>query len=135
LAGIYQSQDDIPHAIEFLSQGIAVEEYNLLENLNIGNEKQKRDYIATVSGTTDALISLNLQSAPNNPEATRLALKTILERKGRILDVLTNSLQTLRQQINDPESQTRHWFSLIEGRKLYWVGVREKRSQYKLRRK
>jgi hypothetical protein len=29
----------------------------------------------------------------------------------------------------------RHWFSLIEGRKLYWVGVREKRSQYKLRRK
>jgi hypothetical protein len=28
-----------------------------------------------------------------------------------------------------------HWFSLIEGRKLYWVGVREKRSQYKLRRK
>jgi hypothetical protein len=33
-----------------------------------------------------------------------------------------------------PES-SRHWFSLIEGRKLYWVGVREKRSQYKLRRK
>jgi hypothetical protein len=31
--------------------------------------------------------------------------------------------------------QNRHWFSLIEGRKLYWVGVREKRSQYKLRRK
>jgi hypothetical protein len=30
---------------------------------------------------------------------------------------------------------TRHWFSLIEGRKLYWVCVREKRSQYKLRRK
>jgi len=29
----------------------------------------------------------------------------------------------------------RHWFSLIEGRNPYWVGVREKRSQYKLRRK
>jgi CHAT domain-containing protein len=29
-----------------------------------------------------------------------------LQRKGRILDVLTNSLQILRQQINDPESQT-----------------------------
>jgi hypothetical protein len=29
----------------------------------------------------------------------------------------------------------RHWFSLIEGRNLYWVDVREKRSQYKLRRK
>ena len=106
LAYLYYSQDDIPQAIKFLSQGLAVQEYNLFQNLNIGDEKQKRDYIATVSGTTFAIISLNLQSAPNNPEATHLALKTILQRKGRILDILTNSLQILRQQINDPESQT-----------------------------
>jgi CHAT domain-containing protein/Flp pilus assembly protein TadD len=106
LTVLYESQDDIPHAIEFSSQGIAVQEYNLSENLNIGDEKQKRDYINTVLGTTYSIISLNLQSAPNNPEATHLALKTILQRKGRILDVLTNSLQILRQQINDPESQT-----------------------------
>lgn len=51
------------------------------------------------------MISLNLQAAPNNPEATRLAFKTILERKGRILDISTNSLQILRQRIDDPESQ------------------------------
>lgn len=106
LAALYQSQDDISQAINYLTQGLAVQEYNLSQNLNIGDEKQKQDYIATVSTTTDALISLNLQSAPNNPEATHLALKTILQRKGRILDVLTNSLQILRQQINDPESQT-----------------------------
>jgi tetratricopeptide (TPR) repeat protein len=106
LAIFYQSQDDIPHAIEFLRQGITVEEYNLSENLNIGDEKQKQDYMKTVLGTTYRVISLNLQAAPNNPEATHLALKTILQRKGRILDVLTNSLQILRQQINDPESQT-----------------------------
>jgi CHAT domain-containing protein/Tfp pilus assembly protein PilF len=106
LAALYQSQDDISQAINYLTQGLTVEEYNLSQNLNIGDEKQKRDYIATVSDTTDALISLNLQSAPNNPEATRLAFKSILQRKGRILDVLTNSLQILRQQINDPESQT-----------------------------
>jgi CHAT domain-containing protein/Tfp pilus assembly protein PilF len=106
LAVLYQSQNDIPQAINYLTQGIAVEEYNLSQNLNIGDEKQKRDYIKTISGTTNGAISLNLQSAPNNPEATRLALKTILQRKGRILDVLTNSLQILRQQINDPESQT-----------------------------
>ena len=106
LAYLYLSQNDIPQAIEFLSQGLTVQEYNLSQNLNIGDEKQKRDYIATISGTTNATVSLNLQSAPNNPEATRLALKTILQRKGRILDVLTNSLQILRQPINDPESQT-----------------------------
>ena len=106
LSALYESKNDISQAINYLTQGLAVQEYNLSENLNIGDEKQKRDYIATILGTTYFAISLNLQSAPNNPEATRLALKTILQRKGRILDVLTNSLQILRQQINDPESQT-----------------------------
>ena len=105
LAVFYQSQDDIPQAINYLSQGLAVEEYNLLENLKMGDDKQKQDYMAKVLGTTNSVISLNLQAAPNNPEATRLALKTILERKGRILDVSTNSLQILRQRTDDPESQ------------------------------
>jgi hypothetical protein len=43
--------------------------------------------------------------------------------------------QILEWQEKKEEEFNRHWFSLIEGRKLYWVGVREKRSQYKLRRK
>ncbi|MFM6478627.1 MAG: CHAT domain-containing tetratricopeptide repeat protein, partial [Microcystis panniformis] len=105
LAGLYQSQDDIPQAINYLSQGLAVEEYNLSENLKMGDDKQKQDYMAKVLGTTNGVISLNLQAAPNNPEVTRLALKTILERKGRILDVSTNSLQILRQRTDDLESQ------------------------------
>ena len=105
LAALYQSQDDIPQAINYLSQGLAVEEYNLSENLKMGDDKQKQDYMAKVLGTTNGVISLNLQAASNNPEVTRLALKTILERKGRILDVSTNSLQILRQRTDDLESQ------------------------------
>ena len=105
LAALYQSQDDTNLAIEFLSQGLEVEEYNLSKNLVAGDERQKRDYMRTISGTTDGAISLNLHSALNNPEATRLALTTIFQRKGRILDVLTNSQQILRQRINDPQSQ------------------------------
>ncbi|MCA2718011.1 MAG: tetratricopeptide repeat protein [Microcystis sp. M169S2] len=105
LAVFYQSQDDIPQAINYRTQALAVEEYNLSENLKMGDDKQKQDYMAKVSGRTNGVISLNLQAAPNNPEVTRLALKTILERKGRILDVSTNSLQILRQRTDDPESQ------------------------------
>jgi tetratricopeptide (TPR) repeat protein len=105
LALFYQSQDDIPQTINYLSQGLAVEEYNLSENLKMGDDKQKQDYMAKVLGTTNSVISLNLQAVPNNPQVTRLALKTILERKGRILDVSTNSLQILRQRTDDLESQ------------------------------
>ncbi|MDJ0533340.1 MAG: CHAT domain-containing protein [Xenococcaceae cyanobacterium MO_207.B15] len=105
LAALYQEQGNTTRSIELLSQGLKIEEYNLSENLVAGNERQKQDYLRTISGTTDWVISLNLHSAPNNPEATRLALTTIFERKGRILDVLTNSQQILRQRIDDPQSQ------------------------------
>lgn len=105
LAGLYKSQGNTTDAIEFLSQGLAVEERNLSENLVAGDETQKQDYMSTISVGTNIAISLNLQSLPNNPEATHLALKTIFERKGRILDVLTNSLQILRQRTDDLETQ------------------------------
>ncbi len=105
LAGLSEAQNDITHALNFQRQGLEIQEYNLSENLIAGSEQQKRDYIATILGTTYGIISLNLQSAPNNPDATNLALTTILQRKGRILDVLTNSLQILRQQSDDPTTQ------------------------------
>ena len=89
-----------------MTQGLEVEEYNLAYNLGSGSEKQKLDYLATISGTLDGSISLHLQSAPNNYDASRLALTTIFRRKGRILDLLTDELQILRQQIDDPESKT-----------------------------
>ncbi|MBE9119100.1 CHAT domain-containing protein, partial [Lusitaniella coriacea LEGE 07157] len=69
-----------------------------------GSESEKRAYMKTLSGTTYRTISLHLQGAPNNPQAARLALTTLLRRKGRILDALTESLNLLRQNLT-PENQ------------------------------
>ncbi|HLO88845.1 MAG TPA: tetratricopeptide repeat protein [Nostocaceae cyanobacterium] len=104
LAFLYLRQDETINALELLTQGVATEEYNLNYNLAAGFERQKRDYIKTISGTTDATISLHLNSEPNNFKAARLAFTTISQRKGRILDILTNNLQILRQRVNEPES-------------------------------
>ncbi len=105
LAALYWRQGNTDRTLEFQAQGIKVEEQNLSYNLAAGFDRQKRDYIKTVSGTTNANISLHLNAVPNNSQAARLALTTIFQRKGRILDVSTNSLQILRQRVNDPESQ------------------------------
>ena len=104
LAALYWEQSDISRALEFFTQGITVQEHNLALNLAVGFERQKRDYINSISYTADATISLHLNSATNNPKANSLALNTVLQRKGRILDFLTNSQQILRQRL-DPESQ------------------------------
>ena len=105
LAALYHSQGDSTRAVELLSQGTDVEERNLGILLAVGSERQKQDYMATVSSTTDATISLHVQAAPDNPQAARLAFTTILRRKGRILDAVTDNLLSLRQNLTS-EDQT-----------------------------
>ncbi len=105
LAILYLDQSHYGEAITALQQSLRVEEHNLEANLLIGNETQKRDYLATVTETTYIAISFHLASAPNNANAARLALTAILQRKGRILDVLTDNLNRLRQNLT-PADQT-----------------------------
>lgn len=105
IAGFYWSQDRITEALDYHTQTQKLEEYYLNLNLAAGFERQKRDYLETFSRSTDNAISVHLNSAPNNSKAARLAFETILQRKGRILDFFTNSLQILRQRVDDSESQ------------------------------
>ncbi|MEB3278291.1 MAG: CHAT domain-containing tetratricopeptide repeat protein [Lyngbya sp.] len=104
LALLYLSQGDTTQAINFLSRGLEVQEQNLNVLLATGSERQKQDSMKTVSSKTDFAVSLHIKDAPNNSEAARLALTTILRRKGRILDVMTNDLQLLQENIT-PENQ------------------------------
>ena len=104
LANIYYTQGDIPRAIELQNRGNNIQEYNLALTLITGSEPQKRAYIATLSGSTAQTISLHVQGSPNNPQSARLALTTILRRKGRVLDALTDSLQALKSRLN-PEDK------------------------------
>jgi CHAT domain-containing protein/Tfp pilus assembly protein PilF len=98
LAVLYQAKEDYPRAIEFLMRGQAVWESNINAILATGSEKQKQLYLNTLSGNTDASVSLHAHSAPSNPQAARLALTTILRRKGRALDVMTDQIAGLRRR-------------------------------------
>ncbi len=104
LAALYHAQSKITSALELLEQGLEVEERNLHSNLVAGSEPQKLKYLDTISDSTDQVISVHLQAGPNNPRAARLALTTVLRRKGRVLDFITNSQQILGQRL-DPQSQ------------------------------
>ncbi|MGB3535260.1 MAG: CHAT domain-containing tetratricopeptide repeat protein [Microcoleaceae cyanobacterium] len=104
LARFYRAKGDITQAISFQSQGLEVQEQNLNVLLATGSERQKQDSMKMLANTTNAAISLHLKDAPNNSEAARLALTTILRRKARILDTVTNELQLIRANIT-PENQ------------------------------
>jgi CHAT domain-containing protein/tetratricopeptide (TPR) repeat protein len=109
LAILYWTQNNTTDALNLLAEGLEVEEKGLERNLIAGSDQDKQKYIATISKTTDWAISLHLNNhlnkLPNNQQAARLALTTILRRKGRILDFFANNQQLLRRNL-DSESQT-----------------------------
>ena len=101
LASLHHEQGQLQSALTYLSRSIAIEETVLSRNLVSGSDANKRKYLDTVTGTTNFAIRLNLNDLPSSSRATQLAFTTILQRKGRILDLFTN----LRAQLGDnPEA-------------------------------
>ena len=113
LAFLHQAQGNIDRAITFRQQELEVQEHNLKLNLVSGTERQKEAYVKTVLHGTFGTVSLHVQAAPTNPAAIRLALTAILQRKGRLLDILSTNLQTLRQYLTpDLQPQFDQWLAL-----------------------
>jgi tetratricopeptide (TPR) repeat protein/CHAT domain-containing protein len=113
LAALYADQGNVAEAVSYLARGLEIEEQHLDINLALLADAQRQAYVATLSGTTDWSISLNLQSAPTDAAATQLALTTLLRRKGRILEAGTSSWQGLRQNLNASDQATFDEFTAI----------------------
>ena len=99
LAWLYGVQGNIDQATEMSTRATQIEEQNLSLILATGSEARKRALMEILYQTTDGNVFFHLQVAPNNLQTARLALTTVLQRKGRVLDVLTESLQALRQNL------------------------------------
>jgi CHAT domain-containing protein/Flp pilus assembly protein TadD len=105
LALLYTAKVDIAQTMTFLSRANAIVERNLARTLAIGSERQKLAYLSLFSKQTDFTFSHHCQSAPNDPRALNLAFTTLLRRKGRGLDAMTDTIATLRRHAT-PEDQT-----------------------------
>jgi CHAT domain-containing protein/Tfp pilus assembly protein PilF len=103
-ASLYEATGDIAQAIAFRSRASIVSERNLLLNIASGSDRQKLAYLAALSETSDQVLSLHARSAPADPEALTLAVTTVLRRKGRALDAMTDSLGALRGRAS-PQDQ------------------------------
>ena len=105
LALLSWSQGDITRATDFLTRGLEIEEKNLQLIYAVGSEQRKQNYAQTFTGSSNAMITLALQQ-PKNPTLAKLAATTVLRRKGRVLDAMTDTVQILRSQLEDnPETK------------------------------
>jgi CHAT domain-containing protein/Tfp pilus assembly protein PilF len=100
LSTIYWGRGDTRQTLALLTRLAALRERNLALILTTGSEEQKRRYMATLTNETDATLSFHARTAPDDREALALALTTILRRKGRVLDAMTDQIGALRRRLN-----------------------------------
>jgi len=104
LGRLYEERGDIQKALAFLSRSNEVREHNLYHNLPLGSERQKLSYLKLFAEDTDNVLSLHARLAPRDPKALELAFTTLLRRKGRALDAMTDSIASLRSR-SRPQDQ------------------------------
>ncbi len=106
LSGLYWAKGDITRTTDFLTRGLAIQEKNLQLIYAVGSEQRKQNYAQKFSGRTSFALTLALQQSSENPTLAKLALTTVLRRKGRVLDAMTDTVQILRTQLADnPETK------------------------------
>jgi CHAT domain-containing protein/Tfp pilus assembly protein PilF len=104
LAAMYEAKDDLTQAVAFRLKAADISERLIAYNLAAGSEKEKLLYLSTFSGETQRTVSLHVHLAPNDRATLRLALTTILRRKGRALDAMADIFGALRRRLN-PEDR------------------------------
>lgn len=77
----------------------------LLEQLlKVGTESQRRAFYERLQGLTDHTVGLHLQHLLEREDAARLALTTVLQRKGRLLEAILGTLQRQRMPKQQEEA-------------------------------
>jgi tetratricopeptide (TPR) repeat protein len=114
LARLYAAKGDFTQAITVQARSNSITERNLALNLGAGSERQKLAYLALFSKQTDFTLTLHSQAAPHDAQALDLAFTTLLRRKGRGLDAMTDTIVTLRRHAT-PGDQT-FFDQLLEAR-------------------
>src|SRR5262249_15610862 len=98
LAQVYAAQGNYSRALPLLERLVAVQEKNLPLNLAAGSERQKLAYFEPFGTTLDKVVSFQIRDFTSSAEAQDLAATALLQRKGRILDAMADSLGALKRR-------------------------------------
>ena len=101
LAQLHRDAGDVSKAIPFQRRADAIIEKQLELNLAIGSERQKLAFVKGIAERTDRTLSLHLQQAADDADAGALAALVVLQRKGRVLDAMTDAFATVRRRVDD----------------------------------
>jgi CHAT domain-containing protein len=100
LANLYFLKGETEKAVDAQNRANAIMEYNTALNLVAGSEKDKINFLATYSVIKDQTVTLNFKTPDGSVAANGLGVEAILRWKGRVLDVMSDSIGSLRRRFN-----------------------------------
>lgn len=100
----YWFKEDMAEAARLFEKAAEVAEINVDRVVAAGAEIQKQLYLQIHDPLAYTILSFHLHGAREDPSATRLALTTLLRRKGRSLDAMFGQIGTLRRHM-DPDAK------------------------------
>lgn len=83
-------------ALPLLRRAAAIGERNLASLLATGSERQKQAFLERRERDGNLAFSLHVGALPDRADAARLALTVVLQRKGRVIDAVTDTLAQIR---------------------------------------
>ena len=105
IARTYAEIGDVVQAVEFQGRVDAAIETQFRLNLAIGSERQKLVFASSMADRTARTISLDVDNHFRRPDATELAALVVLQRKGRVLDAMTDAFASVRQRLGSAADQ------------------------------
>ncbi len=100
LAGTYVAGGEVGKAEPLLADSLEIAETALAKLLKTGTETDHAIYFTQQVYTLDNAINYALKYAPKSANAARMAMTTLLRRKGRVLDAAAASLATIRKSLS-----------------------------------
>ncbi|MEP7075681.1 MAG: CHAT domain-containing tetratricopeptide repeat protein [Acidobacteriota bacterium] len=100
LANLYTVMGQPEKAVETQQRANEIYEFNTSLNLSVGSEREKLAYLATLNFIQDQTLSLNLRAADHNQKAIDLGLTSLLRRKGRVLDAMSDGMKAVRGRLD-----------------------------------
>jgi CHAT domain-containing protein/Flp pilus assembly protein TadD len=101
LGSVFWVKHNTEKAVQFFKRAQLVQEKNNSRMLLTGSESRKKSYIQIL--TEDTSRNVSFSTSTSGYEAAELGLRSVLQYKGRVLDVMTNSYARLRSNTKDAD--------------------------------
>jgi CHAT domain-containing protein len=102
---VYAAAGKIKEAESTLDSALDIHERELANVLRAGTDTDHAVYFARNAYVLDTALNFGMNYAPNSGSAARLALTTLLRRKGRMLDAAAAALATIRSKLSPDDKK------------------------------